>query len=63
MNELTAEGVSAGLREACRQIADPVVIPDLGTPSETQVTLRLREACALWVACARLQRLGPARAV
>ncbi len=44
-------------------MAEPVVIPDLGAPTEAQVTLRLREACALWAACARLQRFGAALAL
>jgi hypothetical protein len=51
--------VAARLREACRLMARPIVVPD-PTPTPAQVEARLREACALWVACAELALAGAA---
>lgn len=54
--DMDADAVTSRLREACRQMAEPIVVRSV-IPDGAEVEARLREACALWVLCASLGEL------
>lgn len=57
--DLGPDAVTARLREACRRMAEPLVVRDPEALPAAEVEARLREACALWVTCAELAAIGP----